>query len=1197
MSLGWLLGSPRQQKASPEASLRVQTSLAGRAIPVGWGQFAVAPNLIWYGNFSYKKTTQGGKGLGIGGGKGGATAYNYSASIIGALCEGPIDEVLQVWNGPSPVTLASLNIVPFLGTYAQTPWGYLSGNNQPIQEWRFVPSSGPFAIQATYHGTPFVDSGVFDNQGNQFKKVTTLTASQQYTVNTASGTYTFYSADAGAYVQLKYTAGDQPTQALGYRGIAYVAAADMQLGQSPELPNMRFEILSTFNGAISGFPDADPSEVVSDYLTNVHYGMRFPSGLLGDLSIYQAYCLANGLVVSPILVDQQEGNQFLSDLMSGTNSELVWNGSTLTAVPYGDVAITANGYTYTPPSSPIYALTDADYLAPQGGNPNSTASLSSTDPVQTTRKPRNDQNNVVKVELLDRGNGYNPVIVEAKDDAAINVYGLRVADTKQLHYFCVPSSALTACQLMLGREQILRTFTFTVGQEYWLLDPMDIIEITDANQGLIDQWVRITEITENSDFSLTITSEEYLAGTGTPPQIQATGGAGFQPNRNVLPPATNAPIAVPAPYQLAQQLQIWLVASGPLGWGGCFVWVSSDGTTYNNIGTMEGACRQGFLATTLPLGTDPDTVDRPIVDLSESAGELISGTQVDADDAHTLCYVDGELISFETATLIAANTYNLSYLRRGLYNTTIRSHSPGVPFARLDDQVFPITYDKSKIGSTLFIKLQPFNQWAAGVEDLSDIDALEVTLPGIPPPKQVSNFSAFQQGTAVVFSWDQINEAALKGYDIGYAAQGTVNWSLFTLLTEAAAGTEMTNASVPPGTWTFAIRARDVADQLSAIISYYDLVVVDNNDLLLDEQQDPDWPGGVSGLVEEIGTAAGVPIGTAAGIPIGVGDASMDTPAYGFAKHWTGVLVPMSQNRPSSYAALSAPSAPTVSQVLGGALLLRTYYVAITYQDSTGETLASSNTTFIVSALHLATVTSPSSPSSQAIGWNIYAGTAPGALTQQNTSTIAFGTDWTEPTSGLGMGAAPPTRNGTGWQTFDVSVPDVVPQSIYVSNVNDIGFDIQARVFSTNDVGILPDETGPTGLVQFEIDIWLTGETDPGVYVPWTIADVNLRYLRGAMVLNNVQGSVGYLKAFSIIVDRAPTIEHGDNITVAPDGTHVTFTTPYHLTPFVVTQYTGTNGELHATPSNITTTGFDVDVWDLVPDSVGGTVTWTSSGE
>ncbi len=143
------------------------------------------------------------------------------------------------------------------------------------------------------------------------------------------------------------------------------------------------------------------------------------------------------------------------------------------------------GPTYTPPSQPIYDLDDDDFMASnQTTNPKSVSAASSPDPVIITRTDIADQENDIKLEYLDRANQYNPTIVEAKDDAAIAFFGVKSSGSKQLHLFCDRSAALASAQLMLGRQQILRSFAFTLGREYILLDPMDIVAITDTNAGL-----------------------------------------------------------------------------------------------------------------------------------------------------------------------------------------------------------------------------------------------------------------------------------------------------------------------------------------------------------------------------------------------------------------------------------------------------------------------------------------------------------------------------------------------------------------------------------------------------------------------------------------------------------------------------------------------------------------------------------------
>lgn len=114
---------------------------------------------------------------------------------------------------------------------------------------------------------------------------------------------------------------------------------------------------------------------------------------------------------------------------------------------------------------------------------------------------------------------------------------------------------------------------------------------------------------------------------------------------------------------------------------------------------------------------------------------------------------------------------------------------------------------------------------------------------------------------------------------------------------------------------------------------------------------------------------------------------------------------------------LSAPAAPTLSQQAGGTLAATTYYVRLTYVTANGETLASSESSLAVSANNLLVVNSPAAISG-ANRWNVYVGTASGAETLQ-AANINIGTNWTEPTTGLVSGAAPPAAATCGWSVSD----------------------------------------------------------------------------------------------------------------------------------------------------------------------------------
>jgi hypothetical protein len=77
------------------------------------------------------------------------------------------------------------------------------------------------------------------------------------------------------------------------------------------------------------------------------------------------------------------------------------------------------------------------------------------------------------------------------------------------------------------------------------------------------------------------------------------------------------------------------------------------------IGKMYGPSRMGVLTAQLVSSAAPDTTHTLAVDVTQSSGTLNSGTQSDCDNFRTLCYVDGELISYEDATLTGAYRYDL----------------------------------------------------------------------------------------------------------------------------------------------------------------------------------------------------------------------------------------------------------------------------------------------------------------------------------------------------------------------------------------------------------------------------------------------------------------------------------------------------------------------------------------------------------
>ncbi len=101
---------------------------------------------------------------------------------------------------------------------------------------------------------------------------------------------------------------------------------------------------------------------------------------------------------------------------------------------------------------------------------------------------------------------------------------------------------------------------------------------------------------------------------------------------------------------------------------------------------------------------------------------------------------------------------------------------------------------------------------------------------------------------------------------------------------------------------------------------------------------------------------------------------------------------------------MSPPAAPTLASTAGGTLAATTYFVKVTYVDGAGgETLVSAESSSAVAASSVLSVTSPAALPN-AVSYRVYASTTTGTETLQ--ATVAIGTNWTEPTSGLVAGAA-----------------------------------------------------------------------------------------------------------------------------------------------------------------------------------------------
>lgn len=532
-----------------------------------------------------------------------------------------------------------------------------------------------------------------------------------------------------------YLSAKFPQQALGYGGTAIAYAGAYDLGSSASLGSLSFEVVGLLAGSAGGGSDAAPAQVVYDFLVNAQYGVGFPAASIDGNALYgayQPYCQSYGLAFSPVLSDQETANATLTRWLALTNATAVWSAGMLKILPYADAA------------AAVYDLTDDDLVGDGGA-----------DPIVVTRSDPYGAANVVLVEALDRGNSYSPTTVQARDQGSIEQTGLRQGSTITAHEFCDPTAAGTAAQLILQRGLYTRnTYAFKLSWEHCLLEPMDVVTLTDSGIDLARTPVRIAEIAEDADGLLSVTAEEFLGGlTGvtyptagsaasaisyTPPAPAATyvpppvdSATSVPVNRSVAPAPVNPPLILEPPSDLTDGApQLWVGLSGGTAgqdgtrsadpnWGGAAIFASTDNATYVQVGTTTGAARQGILTAALgaPPGGAPDTLT---VDFAQSGATIVATGQP------TLLVVDGEIMSFASATLTAGSTYSLGTLKRRLYGGRGGAHAAGAQALILDKAVFTYTLASATIGRPLWLKFASVNVFGRAMQDLATCIAYPV---------------------------------------------------------------------------------------------------------------------------------------------------------------------------------------------------------------------------------------------------------------------------------------------------------------------------------------------------------------------------------------------------------------------------------------------------------------------------------------
>lgn len=608
-----------------------------------------------------------------------------------------------------------------------------------------------------------------------------------------------------------YTQGKHPEKALPYPGLAYMAGV-IDLGDSGSMPSYNFEVKGRLLETGDGI-DVNPADYIRYVLDKIG---KKDMQIIG-LDNYRKYCKeADLLISSPPDEDAKAAREVVNEIAKLTNAYVFWSNDKLKIVPLADRPVG----NWVPDKTGITDLTADDFLPQSGG------AL-----VTYKRKDSSAIYNQFPVEFINRANGYEKESVSYEFTEDIKNYGVRAASVTNAHYIYTKERAVKIAEQLARNNKYERTqYTFKLDWSLCRLEVGDLVRLTDENSGIFEQVAVINGITEGTDGCLTVTA--ISRAPGDYPAAKYNVHANDRPyiDYNKTAPDTVPVIFQPPADLTADGLELWIAAKGKAdGWGGCTVYVSDDNTNYRTVGQIAGSARCGKL--TQPLSPMPNhpSGNQAIVTCND---QLLSGTPQDAERKNTLCWIDGECMSYINANLRSNGAWLLSGLYRGQCNTAVRTHAKDTDFVRLDNSIFKVPFAKDDIGKKIYIKFCSYNIFGAGNQDLSEVKAYEYTLAPyyIPPVASITAYNRYRQLADGVSRYDIVvnwTPPELQSYlqgDVWYKTSNAQAKDL--VIKEGTKGSELGF----DGEWTFGGSGKDQVVIPQAIVGDTYLIAVCTKD-------------------------------------------------------------------------------------------------------------------------------------------------------------------------------------------------------------------------------------------------------------------------------------------------------------------------------------------------------------------------------
>ena len=145
-------------------------------------------------------------------------------------------------------------------------------------------------------------------------------------------------------------------------------------------------------------------------------------------------------------------------------------------------------------------------------------------------------------------------------------------------------------------------------------------------------------------------------------------------------------------------------------------------------------------------------------------------------------------------------------------------------------------------GDTYDLQLRALS--ISGLASAWSVEQSELIIGENTPPQDVTGFHLYQNGNSVIIRWDQVAAPDLAGYEIRIMNQSqSFDWDRASVLTKVTRGTQITTATIAPGTWWVGIAAVDTSGNYSVDPSTASIKVQNGYNVIQTQDESPSWSG------------------------------------------------------------------------------------------------------------------------------------------------------------------------------------------------------------------------------------------------------------------------------------------------------------------------------------------------------------------